>query len=301
MTARLLFFLSTWFVFSLLSSCNSGKANMLEAINMLEINATASPSDLSFKPLLQQYNAFLKAYPNDKDWCSVFLYRAAQRYYQVGNYSEVANLLERANKNYATANTNEMVMLFLATILDEQKGDYQRVSALSEEYKTRYPKGQYIRQFKLFELPLNQRLNSRIETLLKEFEASKGSNHAIGQEAIQSISTYIVTYQDSTSCPHCTKYLTTAAQICSTTGNPMGAISFYNIIQSKYPDSTKTAEIDLRKAQIYENDLKDFEAAKETYNKIIKESGNSELTKVAKQALSLLGKSPNEILNQTNQ
>jgi TolA-binding protein len=268
---------------------------------MLEINATASPSDQNFKPLLQQYNAFLKAYPNDKDWCSVFLYRAAQRYYQVGNYSEVVNLLERANKNYANANTNEMVMLFLATILDEQKGDYQRVSALSEEYKTRYPKGKYVRQFKLFELPLNQRLNSRIETLLKEFEASKGSNHAIGQEAIQAISTYIVTYQDSTNCPHCTKYLTTAAQICSTTGNPMGAISFYNIIQSKYPDSTKTAEIDLRKAQIFENDLKDFEAAKETYNKIIKESGNSELTKVAKQALSLLGKSPSEILNKSNQ
>lgn len=301
MTVRLLFFLNTFFVFSLLSSCNSGKANMLEAINMLEINATASPSDLSFKPLLQQYNAFLKAYPNDDDWCSVFLYRAAQRYYQVGNYSEVVNLLERANKNYATANTNEMVMLFLATILDEQKGDYQRVKALSEEYKTRYPKGQYIRQFKLFELPLHKRLNSRIETLLKEFEASKGSNHAIGQEAIQAVSTYIVTYQDSTNCPHCAKYLTTAAQICSTIGNPMGAVSFYNIIQSRYPDSTKTAEIDLRKAQIFENDLKDFEAAKETYNKIIKESRNSELTKVAKQALSLLGKSPNEILNQTNQ
>ncbi len=74
------------------------------------------------------------------------------------------------------------------------------------------------------------------------------------------------------------------------------AVEYYKRIYEKFPDSEQAPASLFMAGFIEANELKDFDAAKETYNLYLEKYPNGELADDAKIELANLGKSPEEIL-----
>ncbi len=93
------------------------------------------------------------------------------------------------------------------------------------------------------------------------------------------------------------KYLFELAVVSMTIGNTQDAIRFFDEVYRKYPDSKKAPDALLQKAIIYDVQLNDFKNAERLYYKFIGKYPNNINVQVARDAISVLGKNPEEIIN----
>lgn len=74
------------------------------------------------------------------------------------------------------------------------------------------------------------------------------------------------------------------------------AVEYYGLVANKFPDSQNAPKSLFMVGFIQANELRQFDKAKETYNKFIEKYPNDELAKSAQIELDNLGLSPEEIL-----
>lgn len=90
-----------------------------------------------------------------------------------------------------------------------------------------------------------------------------------------------------------------AAGLAKTVGNPNKALQLYYNVAEKMPQHPKAPTALFMMAFIYENDLKDLDKAKATYEKFLTTYPNDpDYVDDAQNALKFLGKSPEEIIRQ---
>lgn len=76
------------------------------------------------------------------------------------------------------------------------------------------------------------------------------------------------------------------------------AIDFFNRIVNDYPDFEKVAYSMFLVAFIYDDQLKDYDAAKKSYNAFIEKYPDHEMTDAARFSIKNLGKSPEELIRE---
>lgn len=79
------------------------------------------------------------------------------------------------------------------------------------------------------------------------------------------------------------------------------AIDFFNRIINDYPEFDKVAYSMFLVAFIYDDQLKDYESAKNSYNAFIEKYPDHEMTDAARFSIKNLGKSPEELIQEFEQ
>ncbi len=95
---------------------------------------------------------------------------------------------------------------------------------------------------------------------------------------------------------HTPEYMLKAAQRSSVLGKPNEAISLFDKIIEKYPNSNFCEDAMFLKAFTYENNLNEANKARETYAAFIAKFPKSQLAEDAKISLKNVGKTDEEIL-----
>lgn len=96
------------------------------------------------------------------------------------------------------------------------------------------------------------------------------------------------------------KYLFKLAMISVSIGNSQGAIGFLDEICKKYPATNRAADALLQKAIIYDLHLNNIKTAEVLYREFIEKYPNDPNVGVAEDALSVLGKDPDEVFKSFN-
>ncbi|MBK6680459.1 MAG: tetratricopeptide repeat protein [Ignavibacteriales bacterium] len=87
-------------------------------------------------------------------------------------------------------------------------------------------------------------------------------------------------------------------EVAETSKEKLKAVEYYRIVFDKFPKSEYAPVSLFNSGFIYGNELNDVKNATENYNLLIKNFPDHELTAIAKQDMEILGKSPEEILNE---
>jgi len=87
-------------------------------------------------------------------------------------------------------------------------------------------------------------------------------------------------------------------EIAKSSKDKLKAIENYKKVYEKFPKNDLASQALFQIGFIYGNELDDIPNATEYYNKVIKEYPKTEAAKLAQDDLQLLGKSPEELLNE---
>ena len=271
------------------SACKSDQADMRKIITVLEVSVQATPQDTTIQPLLQQYNAYLKKYPKDTEWNSIYLYRAAQIYFRAGNYKYALELLEKADKTYGKAENNPNVLLFMASIYDEHLKDSKKAADIFARFATQYPEHPLKDKAKPEKVRLEEEIVSGSDEFYKDI-----TNATLGQNLLFKYMTYTQKYPES---DKTAEFLFNGAKLASLLKNHQRAINMFENIVANHPDYESAAHTLLLIGNEYENlTPPDIEKAKGYYQQFLTKYPNDVLAPDAKALLKNAGKSPEEIL-----
>lgn len=93
-------------------------------------------------------------------------------------------------------------------------------------------------------------------------------------------------------------FLFKAADLCMALNKSQLALEFYNRIIDDYPDYQKVPYCMFLKGFVYEDQLNDFDAAKEAYTEFIEKYPDHDMAEAAKFSIKNLGKSPEELIRE---
>lgn len=126
----------------------------------------------------------------------------------------------------------------------------------------------------------------------KTFSQEKDLNINLAKELLLKYIEFADLYSDSLS----PNYLLKASSIASGINNPLQAIECLDKIENNYPDYDKLANVIFQHAFVLENEVKDKIAAKEYYELFIEKYPSHILVEDAKNAISLMGLSDQELI-----
>ncbi len=132
---------------------------------------------------------------------------------------------------------------------------------------------------------------ARIEKILTN-DTTGNINIAAAYEIIKYYSTYSINFPDDSATP---EYLFRKANIYNALNQGKNAIDVLEKIQKEYPNFHKTGLCLFMEANIYENQLKDLDKARNAYQKFITLYPHHPLANDAKVLLENLGKTPEEL------
>lgn len=94
------------------------------------------------------------------------------------------------------------------------------------------------------------------------------------------------------------EYYFKAGEIANSIKNPKLAITLFETVRKNYPDHDKAPYALFLQAFIYENELKDFDKARQLYNQVITEYPKHEVAEQSKLILPNVGKSDEELIRE---
>ncbi len=137
-----------------------------------------------------------------------------------------------------------------------------------------------------------QGLMQAVNAVQTKLNTSASLDPATANMAINAYLDYAKHFPDDTLS---TFFLFKAGEYASSTGQFLRAISMYENILSKYPQSRLIPECLFIEGFVYDNNLNDTAKARAKYMEVVEKYPNDNLAAQAKQAMKLLGKSPDEI------
>lgn len=137
-----------------------------------------------------------------------------------------------------------------------------------------------------------QALTEAIKAVQAKLNASQSLDPTMANLAINAFLNYAKYYPDDTLS---VVYLFKAGEYASSIGQFQRAISMYDNILTKYPQNRLIPECLFIEGFVYDNNLNDTAKARARYMQVIEKYPNDNLASQAKQAIHLLGKTPDEI------
>jgi len=141
--------------------------------------------------------------------------------------------------------------------------------------------------------------NSPKEKSVQLIKALESKDSAYNDDAIERLKAayldFVDNYPDDDSSP---EYLLRSAQYATALDDSKEAISLLDKIAEKYPKSAQAEKALFLKGFTLENNLQQFDEAKNVYEEFLKKYPNSELKEDAQTAIINLGKSPEQLLKE---
>lgn len=273
-------------------ACTSRSKQLRETIAAQEITLKFNTTDEAIKPLLQNYNAYVKDNPSDNDWSPVYLWRAAQIYYRATNFNASKEKLETLIATYPDTLLVPSAELLLANIFEEQLKDSLSAAKIYTAFLKKYPNHKERGEAELFFLPAKEKYEAKLRRLNNLFAADY-TNKALGHRLAGLYYDYAQAFQQEEKADD---MLFVAGQQYSNADQPQKAISSWELLRIRYPQSEKYSQALYLTGFEQENKANNMEKAKEAYELYIKENPKGEFVESAKLSLANLGVSAVELV-----
>lgn len=145
--------------------------------------------------------------------------------------------------------------------------------------------------------PSKEKMTSEIKNLEKELYAN--TSGTIDKQKAEKMVTLYKQYAESF--PDDTisaLFLFKAGEILMNTSKNIEAIETYDILINKYPKFSKTPDALFLQGFVLENNMKNFQKAREKYTAFMTKYPNNELASQVKFSLDNLGKTPEQIIEE---
>jgi outer membrane protein assembly factor BamD (BamD/ComL family) len=279
-----------------LTSCNNA-ADSRKRIDGMEQAVKAAPTDENVRPLLQQYNAYVKDNPKDAEWGSKFMYRAAQLYYRAGNCSQAVNLLDKALKDFDQSPNTANVIIFQAFLYDDCLGNSDKAKGIAKAFKERFPENPAIGYADIILLPEQEKLTRYIKEqqskLIKQTATGKIEKSS-ADRLLRLTQSYVDKFPEDKGVNP--QYLFEAGKSAVGTNQPLIAIQFFERIHKEYSESPLAPQCLFMAALEFQDKLKDFPNAKKEYETILSAYPKSDYADDATAAIEHLGKTDDEVV-----
>lgn len=286
-------------VLSVLAGCNSEQQNRQASIAELEAKSEGNTDAPTAKILIEAYEGYTTAYPDDEAFTPRFLYREAALKYRLGDFDAVAALLRRLLEQHNDSEVAPQAILMLGDVynteLKQPKAGQMALQVLTQ----RFPDSEAAKT------AANQLGNTMI-AMEDELEALRLSiyNDSLARldfrqadMYIQQSELYSLLMPGSDLTP---VLLYRAGEVARSARNYEKALELYGKLYEEYAEYEKAPQALFMQAFILDNDLKRIDEAGQLYQSFIDQYPDDDFTSSAQVLLENLGKDEEEIIRNLN-
>ncbi len=283
----------------MLISCSSEQQKRQEAIAELEAKTEGETDAATAKILIESYEDYISAYPEDPTFTPRYLYREAALQYRLSNFPAAAERLLQLLEQHHDAEVAPQAMLLLGDLynsaLQQPKAGQLTLQALTR----RFPESESAKT-------AAGQLGNTMVALEDELEALRLSiyNDSLArldfrkaELYIQQAELYSILLPDDELTP---TLLYRAGEIARSARNYDKALELYGRLYAQYPTFEKAPQTLFMQAFILDNDLKRFDEAGQLYQQFIDQYPDDDFTSSAQVLLENLGKDEEEIIRNLN-
>jgi len=286
-------------LFMALMGCTNEQQKRQAAIAELEAEAEGETDAATAKILIESYEDYVSAYPDDPTFTPRYLYREAALQYRLGNFPVAAERLRQLLEQHNGAEVAPQAMLLLGDLynsaLQQPKAGQLALQALTQ----RYPESESAKT-------AAEQLGNTMVALEDELEALRLSiyNDSLARLDfrkadlyIQQSELYSILLPDEALTP---TLLYRAGEIARSARNYEKALELYGKLYAQYPEFEKAPQALFMQAFILDNDLKRFDEAGQLYQQFIDQHPDDDFASSAQVLLENLGKDEEEIIRNLN-
>ncbi|MEM1323882.1 MAG: tetratricopeptide repeat protein [Bacteroidota bacterium] len=276
-------------------ACQSGQDNGDATLTALEKEVEANPNSENSKQLIDQYLAEVSNNPEDVETNASYLYRAASLYYRQNRFSNAADLLKRAIKDYGTATSIPNTMMLLSTIFQENLKNTDIAQAIYNHVKDRYPDTEQGKEAASKIRADGRSMEAAIEDIGGRMynDSTFRIDNRLAVDFVNTCEMYALLRPSDTKSPD---YLFKAGETARTVRNFTKALELYDWVYTRYPDFEKSAQALFLKGFTLDNDLGKHQEAKAIYETFLAKYPNDDFADDTQFLLSNIGKSDDEII-----
>lgn len=284
---------------ALLPACTSEQDDRRNAIAELEGQTEGAADAATAKILIEAYEDYAAAYPQDAEYTPRYLYREATLQYRLGDFQAAAERLRQLLGNYPQTPAAPQAMLLLGdlylTELQQPEAGQMALQALIAHF----PDSPAAREAKDRIDPAAPAMDTALENL--RFEIYSDSlmrlDYRKASQYIKLAELYGTLLPEAESTP---VLLYRAGEVARSTRDFEKALSLYQRLGQQYPEHEKAPQALFMQAFTLDNDLKRFEEARALYQQFIKQYPEDDFVESAQVLLDNLGKDEEEIIRSLN-
>ena len=285
------------FTLTFLLACSSEKSKMQADISKLETALEETPNTENAKAVIDAYNGYISAYPEDTEENARYLYRAAGVQFRMNQFSGAVESLNQGLKKYYNSSVTAKNAALLGHIYSEKLRNEENASTIYQAMAQVFPDYEQMEE-------INARLqqanlapvDERIESLGRRmFNDSLGRiEYRIANDFISSCELHAMLLPDSPKSP---EFLHKAGETARSIRAYTKALEFYEWIGEKYPDYDKAPQALFLRAFTLDNDLGRIDEARALYEEFLQKYPNDDFADDTQFLLENLGKDDEEIIN----
>lgn len=236
------------------TACNTERNNQREIITGMEAAVAKNTEDKFLRPLIANYLQYYKDFKED-EMAPIYLYRCAVLYYRLHNHGEASKHLETILREYPETPILEDTYLFLAMIQASPVGRKSRAEEIYKEYLEKYPQGKGIAEANYFFRPENEKLQDRIDEVLKEINSlprGASPSETVLKKLMFLYANFVKSNPDSPLSP---TYCLQGARLAVRLEEHLIAIQFLDKVYTSYPKFEQYADAMLMLAVEYDTNI----------------------------------------------
>ncbi|MEO1437786.1 MAG: tetratricopeptide repeat protein [Bacteroidota bacterium] len=225
-----------------------------------------------------------------------YLLRSVDLLLATNNFAGAEKILVDNLQKYGTTKAAPSMLLQLANINENYMLNEEQAKAYAQQFLAAYPDHPEKETASFYLKPLSEKVNLQIEQLEAKVYGDT-TNYRIDMSlANRLINKYQQFAELNPTSAQTPANLYKAAEISRSTRNFPQAIDLWKKIYDDYPTYEKAGQALFLQGYVYENDLRNPEAAKSYYEEFIQKYPDHEMIESVKFSLANLGKSPDEIM-----
>lgn len=280
-----------------LFACQSESAatdTLAAEIEALEATTASNPTTASNQELADKYLAYVDAHPEDTNANGKYLYKAGSTQYRMGRYSAALAALQRGVKDYYSSNSTPSSILLMGDIYKNKLQDPRVADAVYASFVRAFPNHP-----RAAELKAQYADATPIPTQLTEL-SEQLYNDSLKRVDYQVANTLITLGEIQAlvlpTDPQSPEMLYKVGQIAGSIRASERAIALNEWLYTRYPDHPRAGRALFLMAFTYDDELKDYDKARELYEEFLRQYPNDDFAQSARFQLDNLGKSANEII-----
>ena len=272
---------------------NQGEQN--SAIQEMETALEKDQSQEKVQGLIDEYEAYIAANPNDAKQNAEYTYRAGLLQYRINRFNAALDYSKKVLKNYYDSDASSKAALLMASIYKDKLQNEVGANAVMQAFVRAYPNHEQTPILQDSFLTDALGLELQIDTIKYEIYNEKTGKieYRPASDYIGLCEIYGLMLPTAEKTP---EYLHEAGKIAGYIESHKKAMELYEWVYNKYPDSEKAPLALFMMGFTQEDAMKNPDAAREIYQNFLDKYPTHDFADDAQFLLSNLGKSDDEII-----
>ena len=291
--SHLFLLLSLMLVFT---ACSNERKAQRSAIQSQEEAVEEASTPENVQALMQLYQAYRSAYPEDKSFNARYLYREAGLHYRMEAYSKASELLQTALRDYPEADVSPQAAYMLGAVYKEKLRRPEPAYTVFQAMQAAYPEDSLSakaqRELPPEIKPAAERLAGLRQSVFSD--ATGRLDYRQANAYLGSAELYALLLPDAEASP---ELLYQAGEIARAVRNYKLALRLYDTLYERYPEHENATKALFMQAFTYDDNLKQLDKARECYEMFLQQYPNDDFADDAQVLLDNLGKKDEEIID----